>query len=71
MSRLNQVQISIREFDPTNWILSEPVEILVEKKGNLEDLIENILKRFPHIKVKQFCKKLERKFVSTQISFDI
>jgi hypothetical protein len=51
VSSLNQIQITVREYDPSNWSMSEPIEILVEKKSTIEDLISNILRNFSEIKV--------------------
>lgn len=47
----NNIQVTVREFDPSNWSLSEPIEIILEKKCLINDFINEILRYFPLIMV--------------------
>jgi len=42
-------QVTIREWDPSNWTLSPAVELLVNKSITFEQLAEILNQLFPHI----------------------
>ena len=48
----NHIEVMIRFWDTQNWVLSDPVEILINKSGKISELLESICRHFPQIHVR-------------------
>lgn len=48
----NTIQLTLREWNPGEWKMSQPVEILFKKGSTFLDLSQIIQEKFPHIPVK-------------------
>lgn len=47
----DQRQIAIRKYDPSEWVLTPPIEIHVDSNVTLKGLADAILKYYPDIAV--------------------
>jgi hypothetical protein len=61
--------MTMREWSPSNWTLSEPIEILINRKSNYSEIIEYVSVIYPHIKVSSiFLNFLGRRPTNIQIN---
>jgi hypothetical protein len=50
----SDMQLTVREWDPENWKVSEPIEIHLKKKTTFLELANILQEYYPHMKVLQF-----------------
>ncbi len=54
----DSIQVCAREWDPQNWKISEPFELLVSKRSQFTEIHKVLQEIFPHIKVNVILKVL-------------